>query len=157
MRLPGSDLVGMDAAISISHWPRSRRMHALLLCRHWCQASYIADMVTHHAIMSSHPAAIPAMLCTLFQSALLRKMDVTWREVFEIEHRSGQSGIALAHPSEGLILPTGSCDDPTLSKQAIRATQLAAAWETYVPRINALVIEVTSFLKSYTKQTPCRK
>jgi len=151
MRLPGSDLVGMDAAISISHWPRSRRTHALLLCRHWCQASYVADMITHHAVVSTHPLAIPAMLCTLFQSALLRRMDVTWREVFEIEHRSGQSGIPLTHPSEGLRLPNGSCDDPTISEQAIRATQLAAAWGTYVPRIKELVIEVTFFLKSYTK------
>src|SRR5437773_8340936 len=68
--------------------------------------------------------------------------------MFEVERASGQSGIALIEPS-GDLLPVGNCDDPSLSKKAIKATQLATAWVIYVPPGNRLTAAVKSFLESY--------
>ena len=150
MKFPGSDLVGMDASISMSHSITERSTDALLLCRYWCQASYISDMIMHLASVAPHPAAIPTMLCSLHHTTLRRRIDSTWESLFEVERASGQSGIDLIGAS-GLIQPTGSCDDPELSRKAIRATQLATAWESYVSRGNALLVAVGSFLESYVE------
>ncbi|CAM1507861.1 Fc.00g047090.m01.CDS01 [Cosmosporella sp. VM-42] len=150
MKFPGSDLVGMDASISLSHSITDRSTDALLLSRYWCQASYISDMIMELAAMAPHPAAIPAMLCGLYQTSLRRQIDATWQNLFDVELASGQSGIHLFEAT-GVKKPTGSCDDPELSRQAIRATQLAIAWESYVPRGITLLTAVESFLESYVK------
>jgi hypothetical protein len=49
---------------------------------------------------------------------------------------------------QGEILPPENCDDPDLSKKAIRATQPAIAWETYSPGSRPLISAVRSFLNS---------
>ncbi|KAF4952978.1 hypothetical protein FSARC_12517 [Fusarium sarcochroum] len=146
----GSDLVGMDASMSMSHSVSEKSTDVLLLCRHWCQASYLSDMIQRLAPVASHPVAMPIMLCSLYENTLHRQINSTWKLVFDVERASGQTGIDLMDPS-GAIQPTGSCDDPELSRKAISGTQLAIAWATYVPRGIAMVAAVDSFLERYAE------
>jgi hypothetical protein len=111
--------------------------------------SEIAEAVMSLAAVATHPAAIPTILCSLHQHSLLRQIDRSWDHLLQIEHASGQSGIAAQFPG-GHVPPPGKCDDPDLSRRAIGATQLAIAWETYTLGGQALVDAVQSFLKSYT-------
>ncbi|KAK3317596.1 hypothetical protein B0T19DRAFT_435247 [Cercophora scortea] len=152
MTLLGSSLVGMNTKLSMSHSVTRRRTEALLLCQYSTHASYISYMIRDLAPVITHPAAIPTMLLTLYHSILRRRISSTWHEVLEVELSSGQSGIALWQPfSDNTgVLPLGNCDDPDISKKAIRETQLAVAWNTYVPRGTALVAAVKAFLESYT-------
>jgi len=149
MKLPGSDLVGMDASISLSHCVARNTTDALLICRSSSQMGEIADAIVSLAAVATHPAAIPTTLCSLHQYSLLHKIDSSWEHVLKIEHASGQSGIAIEFPG-GHVLPSGKCDDPDLSRSAIGATQFAIAWETYTSGSQALIDAVQSFLKSYT-------
>ncbi|KAK3689367.1 hypothetical protein B0T22DRAFT_536304 [Podospora appendiculata] len=151
--LPGSPLVDMSARLSMSHSVRQRSTEALLLCHHSTQASYISYMMENLAPVVTHPAAIPTMPLTLYHSILKRRVGSTWNGVLGIELSSGQSGIAVWQPFGNItkVLPPGNCDDPDISKRAIRETQLAVAWNTYVPRGTALVAAVKTFLESYTR------
>jgi hypothetical protein len=149
MKFPGSELVGMDASLSLSYDVAQRSTYALMLCRHSFHASHIANTIERLASIATHPAGIPALLCSLHQHILLNKIDLSWEDVFQVEHASGQSGITTLMVNErGDILPPGKCDDPDLSKKATRATQHAIAWETYTSGSQALISAVGSFLKS---------
>jgi hypothetical protein len=148
MKFPGSELVGMDASLSLSYDVAEHSTCALMVCRHSSQASHIANTVERLASVANHPAGIPALLCSLHQHILLNKIDLSWEDVFQIENASGQSGVSLIVNERGDILPPGNCDDPDLSKKATRATQHAIAWETYTSGSQALISAVKSFLKS---------
>ena len=126
MKLPESNLVGMDASISISHMVSDRSTNAFLLCRHWHQALYISEIVISHAAALTHPAALPSILCNLYQSVLLRRISSTWGDVFKVELKGGRSGITLFDPSRRRLSSENS-DDPELSRAAIKVAQLSAA------------------------------
>ncbi|KAK4225314.1 hypothetical protein QBC38DRAFT_483401 [Podospora fimiseda] len=146
MVLPGSSLLGTSASVFISHSLSTKSTNALLLCRHWHHAQYISDMIMDLPGLMTHPAAIPTMLCNLLQTRLLEEIGRTWHRVFDVELGSGQSGIQIVSPSEG-VLPAGMCDDPDLSRRAIAVTQMAAAWNSYAPRSQALIYAVKTFLQ----------
>jgi len=148
MKLPGSDLVKMDAVVFVSHSTTERTTDVLLLCNYWCQASYISDMIMELAGVVTHPAAIPVLLCNLYRNVLSRRVQSTWNDLFQTEVSSGRSGIAIVQPS-GAALAPGNCDDPDISRKAISVTQLAIAWDVYMSRGNSISAAVKSFLELY--------
>lgn len=148
MKLPGSDVVGIDASVSLSHCAVKAITNALVVCRSSSQISCIADTVETLGTVATHPVALPTILCSLHQNKVIDGIDLSWRDMFQIEHKSGQSGIVVGHRGER-IRPSGKCDDPDLSRKAIGVTQLAISWETYAAGGQMLIDAVKLFLKSY--------
>lgn len=130
----------MDASLSLSHSTTKNSTYGILLCRHGSQASYISDTVLRLASIATHPAGLPTILCTLYQLTVLRQLEDTWGMVFDVESASGLGG---------MVMTTGNCDDPSLSRKAITMTQLAIAWDLYASRGAHILTSVQTFAKDY--------
>lgn len=111
------------------------------------QAAHIGDAVVEIAQVATHPARIPALLCSFQLDLLNQKLGDTWARVFDVTAASGQSGIQII--TVGRVLPTGNCDDPGISKKAIGVAQLALAWESYAQSDVELISSIDRFLSSF--------
>jgi hypothetical protein len=139
--------VGMRFSAVISHCRTSNITNAVLLCHSPEQAARIGDAVIGVAQVATHPAIIPTLLCTIHLDILSCKVDTTWGRLFDIEAASGQSEIPLG--TDCSFRPIGNCDDPSLSKKAIGATQFAIAWETYAQSDVESVASINEFVALY--------
>jgi hypothetical protein len=119
----------------------------LLLCHSSEQAARIRDAVIGAAQVATHPAILPTLLCTFHLNLLNHKVDTTWGRLFDIEAASGQSEIPLV--ADCSLRPVGNCDDPSLSKKAIGATQFAIAWETYAQSDVEVIASINEFVALY--------
>lgn len=155
MKLPGSELVGIYATMRMFHSVSGQATDALLLCNSSQLAAHISTAVIQLAPISTHPAALPAILCSTYQSVLQQRISRTWDDLFAVEQNGGQSGIHLM-TAKGELLPFGNGDDPSLSRKAIRTTQLATAWSIYSSRGNILTTAVKTFVKSYSGNSIAR-
>jgi hypothetical protein len=136
----------MKASATISHCRASNITNAVLFCRSSAQAAHIGDTITGIAQVATHPAVIPTLLCTFHLDLLNYKVDSTWERLFDVEVASGQSGIILVNDT-GRV-PTGNCNDPNLSKEAIGVAQLAIAWESYAQSDVELIASINKFVTS---------
>jgi hypothetical protein len=148
MKCRGSNLVGMRFSAAISHCRTSNITNAVLLCHSSKQAARIGDAVMGLAQLATHPATIPTLLCTFHIDLLSCKVDTTWGRLFDIEAASGQSEIPLV--TDCSFRPIGNCDDPSLSRKAIGATQFAIAWETYAQSDVEFIASINEFIALYS-------
>jgi hypothetical protein len=147
MRCRDSGLVGMRFLAAISHCLTSNITNAVLLCHSSEQATHIGDAVIGVAQVATHPAIIPTLLCNFHLNLLNNKLDTTWGRLFDIEAASGQSEIPLVTDTSSRLV--GNCDDPSLSKKAIGATQFAIAWETYAQSDVDFIASINEFVSLY--------
>jgi hypothetical protein len=128
----------MDIALSISYDHETGKTCALLLGCSDLQTAFIIRQLKSLAGLTSHPILLPTLMSGYFRSILETYTQTLWRNLLNLEHESGVTGVPL-YDRDG-PLPTVKCEDYTpITTALLGLIQLGLSWENYVKQLLFMV------------------
>ncbi|KAI0828410.1 hypothetical protein F5Y06DRAFT_308360 [Hypoxylon sp. FL0890] len=125
-------LIGIKVGVSMSYDPSTGVSNALVLGSGSQDGfSWLYQDLEHLSALADNPFLVPTLICQRLTEAIYTATDNMFDLLHQVEIESGQTGIMM-FGENGMPIPRGNCEDPSLSTAVLGVSQKALAVEGYV-------------------------